>query len=134
MKYPAKELGSCFEDLLNAEFHDVLPGSSIQAGEENGYMLLNHGMLEATRLKTRAYFALLREQEIAEEGEFPIVVFNPHPYAIKECVECEFMLPDQNWSETEYKYAIVKDGDDFIQSQMVKEESNINLDWRKNQF
>ena len=131
MKYPAKELGSCFEDLLNAEFHDVLPGSSIQAGEENGYMLLNHGMLEATRLKTRAYFALLREQEIAEEGEFPIVVFNPHPYAIKECVECEFMLPDQNWSETEYKYAIVKDGDDFIQSQMVREESNINLDWRK---
>lgn len=131
MEYPTPELSSCFEDLLNAEFHDVLPGTCIKAGENNGYMLLNHGMLDATRLKTRAYFALVREQEAAKEGEFPIVVFNPHPYAIKENVECEFMLADQNWSETEYSHILVKDGDTLVKNQTVKEESNINLDWRK---
>lgn len=131
MNYPTKEISSCFEDLLNAEFHDVLPGSCVKAGEENGFMLLKHGMLEATRLKTKAYFALVREQEAAKEGEFPIVVFNPHPYAIQENIECEFMLADSNWSETEYMHIHVKDGEDSVVNQMVKEESNINLDWRK---
>lgn len=131
MEYPSQELSNCFEDLLNAEFHDVLPGSCVKAGEENGYMLLKHGLLDATRLKTRAYFALIKEQEAAKEGEYPIVVFNPHPYAIQENIECEFMLADQNWSETEYMHIHVLDGDKPVVNQTVKEESNINLDWRK---
>ena len=88
MEYPKKELYACFEDLLNAEFHDVLPGSSIKAGEENGLMLLNHGLLDATRIKTKAFFALCREQPAAADGEFPILVFNPHPYALTDHVEC----------------------------------------------
>lgn len=131
MEYPQKELYSCFEDLLNAEFHDVLPGSSIKAGEENGLMLLNHGLLDATRIKTKAFFALCQEQPVAAEGEFPIVVFNPHPYALTENVECEFMLADQNWSDTQISHIIVKDGDTPVKYQVIKEESNLNLDWRK---
>ncbi len=131
MEYPKDELYACFEDLLNAEFHDVLPGSSIKAGEDNGLMLLNHGMLDATRLKTRAYFALCREQAKAQEGEFPILVFNPHPYELTDNIECEFMLADQNWSDTHASFITIKDGEHTIPYQVVKEESNITLDWRK---
>lgn len=131
MEYPRKELYSCFEDLLNSEFHDVLPGSSIKAGEENGLMLLNHGLLDAARIKTKAFFALCQEQPAASDGEFPIIVFNPHPYTIVENVECEFMLADQNWSETQVSHIIVKDGDTPVKYQIIKEESNLNLDWRK---
>ncbi len=131
MEYPEKELYSAFEDLMNSEFHDVLPGTSIKAGEDNGLMLLNHGMLDATRIKTKAYFALAREQEIAGKGEYPLIVFNPHPYEITDNVECEFMLADQNWSETEVFNISVKDGDRPVKFQKIKEESNLNLDWRK---
>lgn len=131
MDYPKEKLYGCFEDLLNGEFHDVLPGSSIKAGEDNGLMLFNHGLLDATRIKTSAYFALCKEQPVAKEGEYPIVVFNPHPYELSDHVECEFMLADQNWSTTDVSRITVKDGEQIIPFQVIKEESNLNLDWRK---
>ncbi len=132
MEYPSQKFNVVMEDLMNAEFHDILPGTSIQSGEENGIGLLSHGLLEAERLKTRAYFALSNLQEPAKEGEYPILVFNPHPYAYKDVIECEFMLADQNWSDDIYSEITIVDQDGKpMVYQIVKEESNLNLDWRK---
>ena len=36
MYYPTDTLNTITEDLLNSEFHDVLPGTVIKSGEENG--------------------------------------------------------------------------------------------------
>lgn len=130
--YPEAELQTAVEDLLNAEFHDVLPGSSVQCGEDAGLRLLNHGMLEAERVKIKAYFALSKKEKPADEGEFPIVVFNPHPYELCDNVECEFSLADQNWSEDILsKIRVVDEQGNSIPYQVIKEESNLNLDWRK---
>lgn len=131
MVYPTEKLYSCFENLLEGEFHDVLPGTSIKAGEENGIMLFQHGLLDATKVKTHAYFALCKEQPVAKEGEYPIVVFNPHPYELVENVECEFMLADQNWDTSIHSRFWVQDGDETVPYQVIKEESNLTLDWRK---
>ncbi|MBQ9745062.1 MAG: alpha-mannosidase [Clostridia bacterium] len=131
-KYPEGELQSAVEDLLNAEFHDVLPGSSVQCGEDAGIRFLNHGMLEAERVKIKSYFALSSLQKPAKEGEYPIVIFNPHPYELCDNVECEFVLADQNWSEKVQSHITVKDEDgNTVPYQVIKEESNLNLDWRK---
>ena len=59
------------------------------------------------------------------------MVFNPHPYAITDHVECEFVLADQNWSVTDVSRILVKDGEALVPYQVIKEESNLNLDWRK---
>ena len=131
-RYPEEELQRAVEDLLNAEFHDVLPGTSVQCGEEAGLRYLNHGMLEAERVKIKSYFALSAKQAPAGEGEYPIVIFNPHPYELCDNVECEFTLADQNWSETMVSRLTVLDGQGkAVPFQVVKEESNLNLDWRK---
>ena len=130
--YPEAELQTAVEDLLNAEFHDVLPGSSVQCGEDAGLRLLNHGMLEAERVKIKAYFALSKKEKPADDGEFPIVVFNPHPYELCDNVECEFSLADQNWSEDILsKIRVVDEQGNSLPYQVIKEESNLNLDWRK---
>ena len=131
-EYPEEQLRSATHDLLNAEFHDVLPGTSVQCGEDAGIRYLNHGILDAERVKIRAYFALSATEQPAREGEYPIVVFNPNPYTLIENVECEFMLADQNWSEDELSSIIVKDSEgNIVPHQVIKEESNLNLDWRK---
>ena len=131
-KYPEAELKTAVEDLLNAEFHDVLPGTSVQCGEDAGIRYLNHGMLEAERVKIKAYFALSASQAPAGEGEYPIVVFNPHPYKIKDNVECEFTLVDQNWNESiESRIRVVDENGESVPYQVIKEESNLTLDWRK---
>ena len=130
--YPENEIRVAVEDLLNAEFHDVLPGTSVQCGEDAGLRYLNHGMLEAERVKIKAYFALSKEQKPANNGEFPVVVFNPHPYELCDNVECEFTLADQNWSqETSSCIKIVDCDGNTVPYQIVKEDSNLNLDWRK---
>ncbi len=130
-EYPEQKLHEITEDLLDAEFHDVLPGSSIQSGEDNGLKLLDHGLLEAERLKTRAFFAMALDQKVAGEGEYPILVYNSNATPLSDNVEFELMLADQNWSDS-YTHIIVKDEDgNEIPSQCIKEESNLALDWRK---
>ena len=132
MDYPAERLALAEEDLLTGEFHDVLPGSCIRAGEENGEMIFLHGLNETDKVKSAALFALCREQEAAGEGEYPIVVFNPHPYALTANVACEFMLADQNWSEeVTSRIRMTDEAGKPVFFQVVKEESNIHLDWRK---
>lgn len=130
--YPEKELDEATEDLLNAQFHDVLPGTCIKVGEENGLRLLEHGMLILNRLRARAYFALSATQPKAKEGEYPFLVFNPHPYEWETEIECEFTLADQNWDESKIsKFTCFDENGNEVAVQFIKEESNLNLDWRK---
>ena len=131
-KYPENEIKTAVEDLLNAEFHDVLPGTSVQCGEDAGLRYLNHGILEAERVKIKSYFALSQGQNPAGEGEYPIVVFNPHPYTLTDNVECELTLADQHWDEaTNSVLTVVDKKGRSVPYQLIKEESNLNLDWRK---
>ncbi len=130
--YPEEKLHEIVQDLLNSEFHDVLPGTCIQCGEDNGLKLLDHGLLEVERLKTKAYFALSALQEPSKEGEFPILIFNPNAYELEENIESEFMLADQNWDEEmPSSFTVVDENGQPIPFQVIKEESNLNLDWRK---
>lgn len=132
IEYPEKELNEATEDLLTAEFHDVLPGSSIKAGEENGLMILSHGKNILNKLRAKAYFALTSEEPKAKEGEYPFLVFNPNPYEWETEVECEFMLADQNWSDDIVSFFRVTDSEgNELPAQFIKETSHLNLDWRK---
>lgn len=132
MEYPGETFSSITEDLLNSEFHDVLAGTVIRSGEENGLNILRHGLCEAERLKTKAFFALLQEEPRAGDGEYPIFVFNPNPYELNDNIECEFVLQNQNWSETEEsEISVFDEHGSKVVSQVIKEESNLNLDWRK---
>lgn len=131
IEYPSEALYEAAEDLMNAEFHDILPGSCVKAGEENGLRWMEHGLKILTDCKSKAYFALCGTQSPAEPGEYPVVVFNPQPYA-RECeIECEFSLADQNWSNSVSRVSVYDEDGRLLPSQTVKEESTIHLDWRK---
>jgi len=128
--YPKLELDEALYDLLESEFHDILPGSGIQPVEESSFRVMDHGLKILSSLKARAFFALSNGSEKAKEGEIPILVYNPHPYPIKGIFECEFQLADQNWSDT-FTMPILYQNGEKIPTQVEKELSNLNLDWRK---
>ncbi|MBW5447564.1 alpha-mannosidase [Cohnella sp. CFH 77786] len=130
LDYPSAELHEAMRDLLTAQFHDILPGSSVQPAEEASLRLLDHGLEIAARLKARAFFALAAGQPKAELKEYPVLVYNPHPYPVRGVFECEFMLEDQNWEEQFSLPVVYRDGK-RLPSQPEKEMSNLNLDWRK---
>lgn len=131
MKYPALEMREAMKDLLFCEFHDILPGSSIQPVEDMAIRKLDHALEIASRLKARAFFALSSGQPKAKDGEIPVLVYNPHPYPVEGVFECEFQLADQNWSGT-YTDVAVRGAGKIIPTQVEQEMSNLNfLDWRK---
>ena len=130
LEYPKADLDVAQRDLLFAEFHDILPGSSIQAVEETSLRLLDHGLEIVSRIRARTFFALAQGQARAPEGEIPVLVYNPHPFPVRTTVTCEFQLADQNWDESFTQVTVLRGGQP-LPTQVEKEASNLNLDWRK---
>lgn len=131
VKSDSEALRRAEEDLMFCEFHDILPGSCIQSAEEDALVQLSHGIAEAEKVQLKAFFALSGGQPKAQPGEYPILVYNPHPFTVRRVVECEFMLADQNWSQENYFDVIAYVNGERIPCQIEKEESNLPLDWRK---
>jgi len=130
LRHPCKEIQEVTRDLMASEFHDALPGSSIEPVEETSLRMLDHGLETAARLKAEAFFALGSGQRPAAQGQIPILVYNPHPFKIKTLVECEFQLADQNLSGS-FALPLVYHAGSQLASQVEKEQSNISIDWRK---
>ena len=81
---------------------------------------------------TKGFLKFCEGQNKANEGEIPVMVFNPHPYEIEGEFEASFLLQNQNWTDGEYTYAKVYDenGNELL-SQNEKPECTIHLDWTK---
>lgn len=126
-----REFKTAQEDMLFNEFHDILPGTCIKAGEDDAILQLSHGIYTAEKLKIKAFLALAGGQSRAAKGEYPVLVYNPHPFTVETDVECEFMLADQNWSQEEYFAVDAYFNGEKLNSQLEKESSNLPLDWRK---
>ncbi len=132
VEYDKSELEEAEKALLFCEFHDILPGTSIKAAEEDCLRLLAYGNEIAERYKNKAFFKLCAGQPKAKDGEIPVLVFNPHPYKITQDVEVEFQLQDQNWTENEVTMVRVRDKNGhYLPSQNEKEACTFSLDWRK---
>lgn len=119
------------KSLLLAEFHDILPGSCISDGEKEGLELLGHCKKVVKDYRNGAFAYLTAGEPVAKEGEYPILVFNPSPYSVTCPIGVEFMLANANFGLDERESIEVYYKDEKLPSQSVKEESTINLDWRK---
>jgi alpha-mannosidase len=79
-----------WRNVLFNQFHDLLPGTSI----EPAYTDARDELGEATAVAARAAQAALqsltwRVTIAAEDGTTPIVIWNPHSWASRQCVELE---------------------------------------------
>jgi alpha-mannosidase len=130
MDYPEDEFQTAVSDLMFAEFHDALSGTSIQPVEEAVIRNIDHAHEILSRIKASALFACSSDQKPAKAGQIPVFVYNPHPYEINEIVECEFNLQDFNRSGTFSMIAVNRNGKN-IDSQLEQELSSMAVDWRK---
>ena len=130
LRYPGDDLRAVMRDLATAQFHDILPGSSVQNVEEAGLRLLDHGLEILSRQKARAFFALAAGQPPAADGEIPILIYNPHPWPVTGTWECEFGLADFSFKEQFTLGKAFQNGRE-LPSQIEKENSNLNADFRK---
>jgi alpha-mannosidase len=132
LDYPHEALRDALDDLLFSQFHDVLPGTSIPEVEASSLQKMDHGLEVLSRLRARAFFALLSGHAPAADGEFPILVYNPHPHAVVETVVCELQPPEPNLDRGRFLLPALEDAaGNPVPYQLEKESSNIALDQRK---
>ncbi len=130
VEYPKDEIDSAMRDLATCEFHDILPGSSIQAVEDMSIRVLDHALENVSRARARVFYALAAGEQPAKEGEIPVLAYNPHPFPVKTTLECEFQLADANWADEFTNVHVFQNGVE-VPSQVEEEASNLSLDWRK---
>ena len=132
MVYPYVEFREALEDLLFCEFHDILPGSSIREVETYALQRMDHGMDILSRLKVRAFFGMVQGEMPAGEGEYPLFVYNPHPFSVQDILTFEFQPQEQNFnSETFWVPEMTDSLGNPVPMQLEKESSNISCDQRK---
>ncbi len=130
--YPMDKMKEVVEDVLNVQFHDVLPGTCIKEGEENAERYILHGLKELEQLKLDSFFALTRGERVAEENTYPILVFNPKAYGGEQLVECELsIIPTEHFEESFSQIEVYDEEGNKLPAQTIKEGSNISIDWRK---
>ncbi|MFC1564780.1 glycoside hydrolase family 38 C-terminal domain-containing protein [candidate division KSB1 bacterium] len=130
--YPHEELSLALKDILFSEFHDSLPGSSISEVESYIVQRLDHGLEIISRLKSVAFFRMLTGEPSADENEFPVFVYNPHPFEFNQTVICEFQPPEPNFDKDQFLLPELKDSTGKIVTyQLEKESCNILTDQRK---
>ncbi len=90
--YPEKALRTAWNDVLFAEFHDILPGSCSQTAERDSLRMLAHAAELLMRERIRCMLPVLRDDPRATAGGVPVFVHNPHAFPLKTQVEFELNL------------------------------------------
>jgi alpha-mannosidase len=91
LPYPGAELARAWKGVLFNQFHDILAGTSIESAYADARNLHGEALAIADRALNAATLSLAWNIRIAAEpGMTPIMVFNPHAWAVRCNVEVEF--------------------------------------------
>ncbi len=131
MEYPEEKLAEAIYDIVTVQFHDMLPGSSIQPAEEMCIRMLDHAIEILSRIKAKAFFLLASGQEKAPEDKIPVFIYNPYPYELNGDFTAEFMLWDQVRDFVFMKPEIFSEKGEKCPTQCEKEYSTIPIEWSK---
>lgn len=131
MAYPKSEIEAAWKNLLFAQFHDILAGSSSEGGMRDGMELLSCCHVAAKKVRLRAALALAKVDPPDEEG-IPVYVFNPHSFTYKGAVEADFMTdyrPDMSGNKLHFSLTDADGGTVAHQQEMPT--SQLPAEWRK---
>jgi alpha-mannosidase len=99
LKRPVADLGAAWDAVLFNTFHDILPGSAIESTYEDQHDWLGVAAHDARRHELSALNALAAECDTRVPvpapdmpSAVPVMLFNPHPYALKTFAEFEACL------------------------------------------
>ncbi len=86
--YPREDLDRAWKQLLLNQFHDLLPGTAIEPAYDDARDQLGEATSIAKRITVRAHGVLASRIDVPlAPATQPVVVFNPHPWAVTADVE-----------------------------------------------
>ena len=129
-EYPKDELDKALYDILLSEFHDALPGTSIQKAEDEIIRMLDHGLELLSRIRMKCLILLSSGIQPSEPGDVTVLAYNPQPYPVRGVWNVEVMPFRPHWGEGFKNPVMYMDGHK-IPCQYEKPDINGSHDWRK---
>lgn len=129
--FPREKLQEAQQDLLFAQFHDILPGTVIPSAMEDSLRTMDHGLEILSREKTQAFFLLAHGQPKAAESEIPILAYNPHPYPIEGIFTCEFHMNEEFSRKRFLMVPVVYQNGSRLPCQLEQEACQMPMQWRR---
>ena len=130
-EYGFDAIADAQKNMAAMQFHDVLSGTCIIEGEKSSMRKADYALELLDKEFTKAFMALCKDYEKAKPGDYPIFVYNPHPYKQEQIFTADFFLLDPIVSETEgWEFTVWQDGKE-VPFQAIKESSCINMDRSK---
>ncbi|HUQ22601.1 MAG TPA: glycoside hydrolase family 38 C-terminal domain-containing protein [Gaiellaceae bacterium] len=113
--YPLEELTRAWKLLLFNQFHDTLAGTSIEPAYEDARDQIGHAASIAATAFNAAVQSIACQIQIDPEEEMrPVVVFNPHAWALRADVELEY-----TWTR-EQGHHVVDDAGEPVPMQLTR--------------
>jgi len=128
--YPSDALKVALKELLIAQFHDTLPGTSIKTAKDFSISKMDHAIVILKDLIFERVYKEICYQPLPDENVIPVYVYNPHPYFSEQIIEFEISPHEVRRDGKVYGVEIFCDSEK-IESQIEREESNLSVDWRK---
>lgn len=87
-KAPAtKKLAKAWERVLFSHFHDIMGGCCIKPAYDDVYNMLGESRAVASETENNALQTISWAIDTSDsEKGYPIVIFNPHPFEVTDCV------------------------------------------------
>ncbi|HBE42683.1 MAG TPA: hypothetical protein DDW27_16070, partial [Bacteroidales bacterium] len=94
-QYPADELSSLWKTVTFNQFHDILPGSAINAANKEAIARYTEVLRMTSELRDNAFWKMTDEIKFQTGLGQPVVAFNLHPYKRKSLVEINVYSHDE---------------------------------------
>jgi alpha-mannosidase len=132
MAYPGTKLEEALKELLFCQFHDILPGSSVEPVEKDVLHRIGHATRIIENETASLFIKTANSLKSALPGEFPLMLLNPHPFDVDEIIEMELQLPEPNFEKTKRRIPLVfNEKRESVPIQTEKPQCNIKDDHRK---
>ena len=130
--YPAKKLEEALKELLFCQFHDILPGTSVEPVEKDVLHRIGHAARIIENETASLFIEAANSLKPALPEEFPLMLINPHPFDVDEIIEMELQLPEPNFEKTKRRIPLVfNEKGESVPVQSEKPQCNIKDDHRK---
>ena len=98
---PTPSWPPALEALLFSEFHDILPGLVGRGGRGAGARIASATASTSSIASGPGRSSRCSPGSLPpRDGEYPVFVHNPHPFAVERTIVCEFQPPEPNVDRT----------------------------------
>jgi alpha-mannosidase len=132
LKYPDSKMEEALKEILFCQFHDILPGSSVEPVERDVLHRIGHAIRVIENETTSLFINMGNSFSPSVPEEFPLMLINPHPFDVDEIVELELQLPEPNFDKSKMRIPqLFDEKGESIPVQSEKPQCNIKDDHRK---